>query len=226
MRYLLIALLLFLIGVSFAQDRDYYEEAADADADADADAYYDGYYGDADADADADAYYDGYYGDAEADADAGADYYTSGPSTEPKPMRRMFDVSRWDIRDVVDKVEDEDGTRYVFVDDVVEAVKDDVIPELCYLTSDNITIYNSFLLDSTCLAEFESVSPQCVQFKCNLAHYFLEHGARIFMDFFDAPSIKDGMEVVHRELTNAFEKLDMCTCGREFFKAAFKCAPL
>ena len=154
-------------------------------------------------------------------------YPTRRPSsTEPMPMRQMFGVDRWDIYDVVNPTEDEGGAGFEYHDWITRLFKEDMIPELCYLKSENITIYNSFLLDSTCLAEFESVSPQCRGFKCDLAHYFLEHGARIFMDFFNAPTVKDGIEVVKRELSDAFEKLDMCTCGREFFKAAFKCAPL
>ena len=166
--------------------------------------------------------YEEYYGEVREEP-----YPTRRPSsTEPMPIRQMFGVDRWDINDIVNTTEDEGGARFEFVDAITRAVKEDVIPELCYLTSENITIYNSFLLDSTCLAEFESVSPQCRGFKCDLAHYFLEHGARIFMDFFNAPTVKDGIEVVKRELSDAFEKLDMCTCGREFFKAAFKCAPL
>lgn len=45
------------------------------------------------------------------------------------------------------------------------------------------------------------------------------------MDFLEAASYREGVEVVHRELSVAFEKLNMCTCGREFLKALFKCAP-
>jgi len=33
------------------------------------------------------------------------------------------------------------------------------------------------------------------------------------------------VRVVHRVLSSVFEKLNMCTCGREFFTALFKCAP-
>lgn len=135
-------------------------------------------------------------------------------------------MERWNINDVVESEVHEEGVKYRFDDSVIERVREDVIPELCYLTSDNITIYNSFLLDRNCLEEFESVSPQCVGFKCDLAHYFLEHGAQIFTDFFNATDYKEGMEIIHREFSTAFEKLDMCTCGREFFKALFKCAPL
>lgn len=156
-------------------------------------------------------------------------YYTerrrNRPTTEPRPVRQIFGVERWNINDVVESEVHEEGVKYRFDDSVIERVREDVIPELCYLTSDNITIYNSFLLDRNCLEEFESVSPQCVGFKCDLAHYFLEHGAQIYTDFFNATDYKEGMEIIHREFSTAFEKLDMCTCGREFFKALFKCAP-
>jgi len=164
-----------------------------------------------------------YYDAVESDSDA---RYTRPPSTdEPKPMRQILDVDRWDVKNVVDEEENEDGVYHVFDDEIVEAMQEDVIPELCYLTSDNITIYNSYLLDRHCLEEFESVSPSCRGFKCDVAHYFLEHGAGIMMRVLDASSIKEGIEMIHREVSEVFEKLDMCTCGREFLKAAFKCAP-
>ena len=88
-------------------------------------------------------------------------------------MREVFRVYRGDIRDVMDKIEDEEATRYVFVDEIIETVREGLIPELCYLTSDNTTIYSSFLIDHACLEEFERVSLQCCGFKCDLALYFL-----------------------------------------------------
>jgi len=157
------------------------------------------------------------------------DWYTnrrgSRQTTEPRPVRQMLGVNRWQIINIVDSEVHEEGVKYRFDDDVIERVREDVIPELCYLTSDNITFGNSFLLDKNCLEEFESVSPQCLGFKCDLAHYFLEHGAQIFTDFFNATDYKEGMEIIRREVSTAFEKLYVCTCGREFFKATFKCAP-
>ena len=149
------------------------------------------------------------------------DYY----STAPMPIRNIFDIRRRDVDDIVKKVTTEEGTTYRFKRSIIKTLENDMIPELCYMTPENITIYNSFLLDKQCLKEFESVSPQCRGFRCNAVRYFLEHGARIFMDVINAPSLKEGLEVVNREILAAFEKLDMCTCGRHFFKAAFKCAP-
>ena len=140
-------------------------------------------------------------------------------------MRDVFYVNQGDINDIVETEESEEGRKIVWTSGVVEAVNNDVIPELCYLNSQNITIYNSFLLDRTCLEALEGVSPECRGFKCDLAHYFLEHGAQAFVDFFDAETIKDVVGVVHRVLSTGFEKLNMCTCGREFFKAVFKCSP-
>ena len=149
------------------------------------------------------------------------DHYT----TAPMPIRNMFDLRRRDVEDIVEKVTTEEGTTYRFTEGIIEALENDMIPELCYMTPENITIYNSFLLDKQCLEEFESVSPQCRGFRCNIVRYFLKHGARIFMDVINAPSLKEGLEVVNREILAGFQKLDMCTCSRQFFKATFKCAP-
>ncbi|KAL5271212.1 hypothetical protein ACHWQZ_G001751 [Mnemiopsis leidyi] len=150
---------------------------------------------------------------------------TPGPTTAPMPIRQILGIRKWDVEDLVDKVTTEEGTAYRFTEGIVEAVENHVIPELCYLTAENFTVYNSFLLDKQCLEEFDSVSPQCRGFRCNVVRYFLEHGARIYMDVINAATIKEGLETVNREVLAAFEELDMCTCGRQFFRAAFKCAP-
>jgi hypothetical protein len=141
------------------------------------------------------------------------------------PVRQIFGIGRWEFDDVVDTIQDEEGTSWMFTEGVVEAVENDIIPELCYLTPDNFTIYNSFLLDKHCMEAMESVSPDCRGFRCDLAHYFLNNGAQIFADFFNAESYEEGMNVVHKTLSDAFQELNMCKCGREFFKAVFKCAP-
>ena len=131
----------------------------------------------------------------------------------------------WNSENIVTEETDEEHTRYVFHRNITAKVQDKVIPELCYLTSQNITIYNSFLLDRTCLREFESVSAECRGFKCELAHWFLEHGARIFGKFFKTDTIQEAVQLVEEEVSAMFTDVKMCTCGREFFKAAFRCAP-
>jgi hypothetical protein len=149
-------------------------------------------------------------------------YPHNEPTTESNIIRNIFDLEQHDNDDIVSEGKD---TKYIFDEAIRKTLREDVIPELCYLTSDNITIYNSFLLDHTCLQHFEQVSPQCRDFKCQLAHYFLQHGARVFGEFFQTETLKNAVLVVEREFSAGFRKLNMCTCGREFFKAAFKCAP-
>ena len=167
-----------------------------------------------------------------AAADGGEDRGDRGDvstSTPPMPVGKLFDVDRWEVYDILDldsvsTEETEEGIRVHFRFNFHNTVEKH-IPELCYMTLENITIFNSYLLDKQCLEEFESVSPQCRGFRCNAVRYFLEHGAQIYLDVMNAPSLKEGLEVVNREILAAFEKLGMCTCGRQFFKAAFKCAP-
>ena len=166
----------------------------------------------------------GYDGEATRDwGDRGDDYVST--TSPPMPVRRLFDISSWHVKYMVDEVRTGKGTTYRLRKSIIDAVENKYIPELCYMTLENITIFNSYLLDKQCLEEFESVSPQCRGFRCNTVRYFLEHGARIYIDVINAPSLKEGLEVVNREILVAFENLDMCTCGRQFFKAAFKCAP-
>ena len=217
MKFLLIVVLCHL-GFSLAEEEGYwnrYEGEGDAAAETGGD------WGEEETGRDWGEEETGYWGDEETEDSAEEDYV----STPPMPIRRVFGIRRWDVDDIVEKVESEEGTTYRLTDSIIEAVENDIIPELCYMTPENITIYNSYLLDKQCLEEFESVSPQCRGFRCNIVRYFLEHGARIYIDVINAPSLKEGLEVVNREILAAFEKLDMCTCGRQFFKAAFKCAP-
>jgi len=206
MKFLLLVVLSY-VGLSLAQEEGWYDE--------------DYYAGEEDAEGEV---YEDYGGDR---------YYTKyrpyiytkyhrGPTTEPKPIRQLFDLRRWEIEDIVDL---SDETNYRLNEDIVDAVENKIIPELCNMTVDKINIYNSFLLDKQTLENLESVSPECRAFRCDILHYFLEHGARIYMDVIHAESYKAALQVISREILDGFRDLNVCTCGREFMKAVFKSAP-
>lgn len=151
---------------------------------------------------------------------------THRASTESMFIRDMFGVDGWDLNDIiVDHEEPVDGRHHYWDNDVRDPVNEYVIPEMCHLHSNNCTVYNSFILDCNSVEEFESVSEECRSFKCDDIHYFLEHGGDIYAKFLRAGSIKEAIELLHREMSAYFDDLNVCKCGKEFFQALFRAAP-
>lgn len=142
-------------------------------------------------------------------------------------MQRVLDIRHRDINDSVVEYEvPVDGRRYHWADEISDFVYERIIPEVCHLTSKNWTIYNSYILDRNTLRELESMSPKCRSFRCDAVHYFLKNGADIWMNFMQADSIKDAVQLVDRELTAILDDMNVCTCGKEFIGALFRSAPL
>jgi len=168
-------------------------------------------------------YGDGRYDYGEEGAYDG-DYYRTDPYYNNR-NRNLFGIYQSDIDYMVESYDHDGETRYTFGEGFDEAIQEKMIPELCYLTSKNYTLYNSYLLDDFLLEQLEKMSPECQSFKCDVLHYAHEHGARIFVDLMNATSINDVTEIVGAELSRGFEELNFCTCGREFFRAIFKSAP-
>ena len=141
-------------------------------------------------------------------------------------IKGIFGVSYVDVEDIVDKI---DNQTYSFNDVITQFIDERVIPELCEMTSKKIDLYNSYLLDKHLLEELEHLGPQCREFKCNLAHYVKDNGARIFYTLFHEEStlgsLGEGAEYLSAEISALFEKLEMCTCGKKFIKAVINSSP-
>ena len=140
-----------------------------------------------------------------------------------------LDLDHVDVDEIVvekthGKEEEDSLVQHEWHEGLVEVLKEQVIPEFCELKADNCTLYNSYIFDCQCLHEFEQVSEKCMGTKCDLVRHFLEHGPRAVANVLKAESFRDAVEVVHQELKLIFVNHDFCKCGREIFKAFFKCA--
>jgi len=163
---------------------------------------------------------------ASVDADEFYDYINEeGTQLVEEFLDDVLDIDPGWKYDVVnlDHPDSRPGNRK-FHREVEDALVENLIPELCFLRSDNCTIYNSFVLDCNCVEEFEKLSPQCRTLPCDFVKHALEHGPEIVFDLFTARNIQEILEVINGELASLFESYDFCTCSGEFLKALFGCA--
>jgi len=158
---------------------------------------------------------------------------TNGPTGPPSTasMDNKVDVEEiLDDMDIYTEMDDiikaDYGAKkdHRYRDNVLEAITENLVPELCGLTSDNCTVYNSFLLDCNCIEKFEKMSPQCRTLPCDLITHVLDFGPKFVFELFESEDYASVVKVFSREIQAVFDSYDLCTCGSEFVNAFLGCA--
>jgi len=173
---------------------------------------------------------DGYWGEEPYYGGEGFDYSDHGYYEDEGPsvpqMMEWLDVSYYDLDDMVQTMNKTHDSHHPhsWPEDILEVAREKVLPEMCNQTADTCNLYNSFLLDCHCVEVFDGMSEQCRGLKCDLTQHLLDYGPRMIYDFLHTESIKDAVEVIHRELKLIFSSHNFCKCGRELMKSFTKCA--
>ena len=137
-------------------------------------------------------------------------------------MMEVLDIHFHDVEDIVRS--HDNGQMHSWEEEILEALEEKVLPELCDLTADNCTLYNSYLLDCNCVEELEQMSSKCRGMKCDISRHIMEHGPRLVGSFLQSSTVAEAVEIVRKEFRDLVTNHDLCKCGRELFRALFKCA--